>query len=223
MIDGIRFKVCGLTTLVDAEFADQAGADYLGFILAPQSPRHLSLRTFAAMSTRLPAGRKRVAVVVEPTLDTLREAMEAGFDYFQVHFRHDLPVERVEEWSQTVGAGRLWLVPKRPPDVPFNPAWLPHAGTFMVDTFQASGFGGSGKTGDWSGFARLRDEFPKRTWILAGGLGPDNIADALNQSGARFIDVNSGVETAPGVKDHAKLRALVLAIHRAREEPPAGA
>jgi len=67
MIDGIRLKICGLTALVDAEFVDRAGADALGFILYPKSPRHLSLLQYKAMAPRLPAGRKRVAVMVEPS------------------------------------------------------------------------------------------------------------------------------------------------------------
>jgi phosphoribosylanthranilate isomerase len=75
MIHGVRFKVCGLTSLVDAEAADAVGADYLGFILYPKSPRYVSLTQFAAMTPRLPP-RKKVAVVVEPTVETLAEIKE---------------------------------------------------------------------------------------------------------------------------------------------------
>ena len=89
---------------------------------------------------------------------------------------------------------------------------LPLAATFLLDTFHAAGFGGSGKTGDWAKFARYRETYPQHTWILAGGLSPDNVAEAVAQSGAFFVDVNSGVETSPGVKDHAKLRALGEAL-----------
>ena len=75
MIDGVRLKVCGLTSLVDAEFADGCGADYLGFIFHPESPRGISLTQYRAMAPRLPA-RRKVAVSVEPTLEVLAAMRE---------------------------------------------------------------------------------------------------------------------------------------------------
>ena len=83
MIDGIQFKVCGLTSLVDAEFADRLGADYLGFILYPKSPRHVSLPQYVDMAKRLPTLRKTVAVLVEPRTDDLDAAEQAGFSCFR--------------------------------------------------------------------------------------------------------------------------------------------
>jgi phosphoribosylanthranilate isomerase len=85
----------------------------------------------------------------------------------------------------------------------------------LVDTFHAAGFGGSGQTGDWEAYTRLRTAHPQHHWILAGGLKPENVAEALRLSGAQWIDVNSGVESAPGVKDAAKLRACADAIRAA--------
>ena len=202
MIDGIRFKVCGLTSLVDAEFADRCGADYLGFILYPKSPRHVSLATCQAMLPRLP-DRRKVAVTVEPTVAELGRFKAAGFDFFQVHFNPDLPLATVAAWSDTVGADRLWLAPKLPPGATVPPALLPLAEYFLFDTYQRHGFGGSGATGDWASFSRHQSAHPDRWWILAGGLNPENIGAALQASGARFVDVSSGVEAAPGVKDHA--------------------
>lgn len=216
MIDGIRLKVCGLTTLVDAEFADRAGADALGFILHPASPRYLPLRQYLDMAGRLPVGRRRVAVMVEPTDAALAAAQDAGFDQFQLHFRPEVTSDRLTGWSKRVGRDALWLAPKLTPGALPGVDVLAAATTVLVDTYQPTGFGGSGRTGDWEGFARLRAAHPEHTWILAGGLAPDNIGAALRESGARFVDVNSGVEAAPGLKDHAKLKALVLAIHRAR-------
>ena len=216
MIDGIRFKVCGLTSLVDAEFADRAGADFLGFILHPGSPRYVSPANYDAMRHRLPEGRKRVAVMVEPPETDLQQAIDAGFDRFQLHFRDETPLAQVQAWSQRVGPERLWLAPRLAPESRFDPAWLPLAHTFLLDTYRPDGFGGTGRTGDWPGFAELAAKHPDRTWILAGGLAPENVAAALAASGARVVDVNSGVELAPGLKDHARLRAFVLAIHHAR-------
>jgi phosphoribosylanthranilate isomerase len=218
MIDGIRLKVCGLTSLVDADFADRAGADYLGFILYSKSPRYLPVASYTAMAKLLPEGRKRVAVMVAPSLDELVAAQEAGFDFFQIHFPVETPLEQVAAWSRQVTPKRLWLAPKLPPEVDVAPELLPLAGTFLMDTFHAAGFGGSGQTGDWAKFARHHSTHPEKTWILAGGLNPENIGPALVASGARVVDVNSGVEVSPGIKDHGKIRALAVAIQRTRTE-----
>lgn len=214
MIDGIRFKVCGLTSLVDAEFADRCGADYLGFIFYPKSPRFISLAQYRAMAPRLP-DRRKVAVSVEPTPDELAAQRDAGFDYFQVHFRAETPDETIMAWSRAVGEKHLWLAPKLPPEVDVAPAALAAAKFILLDTFHREGFGGSGQTGDWAKFARHQKANTKNFWILAGGLHAGNIGEALRQTGAKFVDVNSGVESAPGVKDETKLKAFVVALHQA--------
>ena len=216
MIDGIRFKVCGITSLVDAEFADKCGADYLGFILYPKSPRFISLAQFRAMEPRLPL-RRKVAVSVEPSAEELTAMRDAGFDYFQIHFRPDaITAGRLDAWSNLVGARHLWLAPSLPPACDVSAEALAAAKFIMLDTFHRDAFGGTGETGDWEKFARHQAAHRDRFWILAGGLNPQNIADALNRSGAKFVDVNSGVERSPGVKDEAKLKAFVVAIHKAR-------
>jgi phosphoribosylanthranilate isomerase len=214
MIDGIRVKVCGLTSHVDAEFADRCGADYIAFNLYPKSPRYLPLAAYRAMAARLPE-RRKVAVSVEPTPAELQTMRAAGFDFFQIHFRHDLPVATVKTWSKVVGPEHLWLAPKLPPAVDVPPALLPLAEYFLLDTFHDNKFGGTGLTGDWGKFARHQQAHPDTTWILSGGLDADNVGEALRASGARFVDVNSGVESAPGVKDHEKLKAFVVALRRA--------
>jgi len=212
MIDGVRLKVCGLTSLVDAECADGCGADYLGFILYPLSPRFVPLEAFRAMAARLPA-RKKVAVAVEPTDHEVAAMMAAGFDFFQFHLRHDLPADTVAGWTRAVGGERLWLAPKLPPEADIPAALLPLAESFLLDTFHADKFGGTGATGDWRKFTRHQQTYPKKTWILSGGLNPENVGEALRASGARFVDVNSGVEAAPGVKDQGKLQRLVVRLH----------
>jgi phosphoribosylanthranilate isomerase len=217
MIGGIRIKVCGLTTLVDAEAADAAGADYLGFIFYPKSPRYVSLAQWRAMAPRLPA-RKKVAVSVAPTIDDLREWAEAGFDAFQIHFPVATPTAMIGKWAEVVGADRLWIAPKMPPGSEFPPELLLHARTVLWDTYSADGYGGTGRTGDWKRFRRMREEHPATTWVLAGGLTAANVRHALATTGARMLDVNSGVEAAPGIKDAAKLQAFTAAI-RGEESP----
>jgi phosphoribosylanthranilate isomerase len=218
MIDGIRFKVCGLTSLADAEFADRCGADYLGFILYPKSPRFVSVENYRAMAPRLP-DRRKVAVSVEPTLEELATMQELGFNYFQIHYSPSVTDAQLTAWSRLVGEKHLWLAPKLPPGAAVSPSALAVAKFILFDTFHADGFGGSGRTGDWASFRRHHSAHTKNFWILAGGLTPENIGEALKQTGARFVDVNSGVEAAPGVKDEAKLKRFVVAMHQAATHP----
>jgi phosphoribosylanthranilate isomerase len=215
MTDGIRLKICGLTTLADAQFALQAGADFVGFIQHPESPRYLSLEKFREFGPQLPAGHS-VAVTVEPTLPQLAEMNAAGFNFFQIHFRHDLPATTVANWVETVGQDRVWLAPKLPPEAAFPADLLPLAKTFLFDTFHVRKFGGTGETGDWLKYTHYRRAHPKKTWILSGGLNVANIGPALKETGARFVDVNSGVESAPGVKDHGRIQRFIARLHESR-------
>jgi phosphoribosylanthranilate isomerase len=214
MTDGIQIKVCGLTSAADAAAADACGVDYLGFNLYPKSPRFVSVKAYRAMEKDLPK-RPKVAVTVEPDAGALLAMRKLGFDHFQVHFRPDLPLRRIEEWTHAVGAESLWLAPKLPPEAEIPDAWQALSRGFLLDTFDRSLFGGTGRTSDWPKFKRLRQRQPGKTWILSGGLTPENIGEALAKTGARFVDVNSGVESAPGVKDHARLKAFVAAVHKA--------
>ena len=211
MINGIRVKVCGLTSLVDAEAADAAGADYLGFILYPKSARHISLEQFRSMAPRLPP-RKIVAVVVEPSTEELAAVMAAGFDCVQLHFSNETPFFQAVLWLDVVPPDRLWLAPRIRPGKDLDLAFVPLADTILLDTYHPDAHGGTGQTGDWEKFSGYRQKFRKVHWVLAGGLNPDNISAAITASGARFVDVNSGIEAAPGVKDHAKLKAFFPAL-----------
>jgi len=213
VIGGIQLKVCGLRSVGDAEAAAGLGAGYLGFIFHAKSPRGISISDFRSMADRLPAAHK-VAVCVEPSDVALAALAGSGCGYFQVHVSHDFPLPLVTAWSRQVGPERLWLAPRLPPGTGISPAWLPLARTFLLDTYESDRFGGTGKTGDWAQFGRVQSAHPDKTWILSGGLNPDNIAEAVRQSGACFVDVNSGVESSPGVKDPARLAAFVSALRQ---------
>jgi phosphoribosylanthranilate isomerase len=215
MTGEIQIKVCGLTSPGDAAFAAAGGADALGFILHPKSPRYVSMAQFRAMSHSLPK-KPLIAVAVEPRVEDLAAMRDAGFNRFQVHFRHELPVGAIEAWSKAVGAENLWLAPKLPPAIDVPEDWLDHARTILLDTFDPTLFGGTGRTGDWPKFKRHREAHPKKTWILSGGLNPANVRAALVGTGARYVDVNSGVESSPGFKDHAKLTAFFAAVSGSR-------
>jgi phosphoribosylanthranilate isomerase len=185
----------------------------LGFNLYPQSPRYLALEQFALLRARLPALPK-VAVLVLPTAATLAAAAAAGFDFFQVHF----PLAAADSLAAAVVAvepAKLWLVPRVAPGEAIPATMLARASTWMLDTYKADRFGGTGETGDWAQFRQYREMHPALTWILAGGLTPANVGAALAATGADFLDVNSGVESAPGVKDPAKLAALRAALTNA--------
>lgn len=210
MIGKVRVKVCGLTSAEDAAAAASVGADFLGFILYPRSPRYLSVGQFSRLAAELPPLPK-VAVMVVPSADELTAALEAGFDLFQIHFPIGEP-GIAEKAAARLGAERLWLAPKLPPEMDVEPALLPLARTWLLDTFRPDSFGGTGHIGDWGKFRRHREMHLNLTWVLAGGLAPENVSAAVDATGTEQIDVNSGVESAPGRKDAQKLAALAAAL-----------
>ena len=118
-----------------------------------------------------------------------------------------------------MGKERLWLAPKLPEDSPFPKYLLPLADSFLVDTYQENAFGGSGETGDWDTFWALRETYTDKNWILAGGLSPDNVKDAITCTGTQHLDVNSGVETTPRKKNHQKLQAFFEQVNEWEANP----
>jgi len=212
MINGIRVKVCGITSLVDAEAAATCGADYLGFILYPKSPRYVSLEAFQAMRPTLPAAVKKVGVLVEPTLAELARARDAGFDYIQLHFPNATTFPDAVAWLDVVPPAQLWLAPRIPPGDSLDLMFVALADTLLFDTYHPDQIGGTGEMGDWKTFAKLQTKNKDNAWVLAGGLTPENIVAAIRDSRAHIVDVNSGVEASPGVKDHARLRAFFAAL-----------
>ena len=208
-------KVCGITRASDGAAALESGASHLGFILYEKSPRAITLEQVGALMAALPVPvEKPVAVDVEPDFERLAHMATAGFARYQLHFPHDLPREIIAEWAEIVGRENLWLAPKLPPDQPFPEDLLEFTEAFLVDAFSEDAYGGTGHTADWSRFAELKERFPEKKWILAGGLSPDNVVDAIAATGTDCIDANSGVESAPGVKDPEKIEALFGALSR---------
>ena len=200
-----KIKVCGLTREEDVKLTLSLGADYLGFILYPQSPRAVSLDRAVELAAAVPVGQ-RVAVDVATSLDDLKRYREAGFDYFQIHFGADFDHSNLAEYSKIVGKEKLWLAPRLASEDTFTEDILDYANTILIDTFVNDQFGGTGKVGDWTRFNALKERYPQTNWVLAGGLSPSNLLDALASATADHLDINSGVEIAPGIKDGAKLR-----------------
>ena len=104
-------------------------------------------------------------------------------------------------WSGLVGRERLWIAPGLALKDPFPGAVLEFADTVLLDTYHKDQVGGTGETGDWNGFAALKQQHPMTNWLLAGGLNPQNVLDAIAATGAERVDLNSGVESEPGIKN----------------------
>ena len=194
-------KICGITRREDAEAAVLFGAHALGFVLWPSSPRHASVGAVAEIVRHLPPFITPVGVFVNPSVDEIARAADAGVRLAQVHgavpvwtegHRH-LPVLRAVH----LGAASAGAIE---PDV--------DDATVLLDAHDPVRHGGTGQTVDWS---RARAVADRRRVVLAGGLTPANVRDAIAAVRPYGVDVASGVEAAPGVKDHELLRQFMAA------------
>lgn len=207
---GIRVKICGLTSAADALAAADAGADYLGFNFFPPSPRSVPLDAAASIMAPVPKAVTRVALVVDADDELIRGIAALPVDMIQLH-GGETP-ERVAEVRRMTGKPVMKVVGIRTEeDLPGIAAYAGVVDQLMVDAKPPKGAvlpGGNGVQFDWRLIAGREWTVP---WMLAGGLTPENVAEAIRLTGARQIDVASGVEASPGVKDAAKVRAFVEA------------
>jgi phosphoribosylanthranilate isomerase len=207
-----KIKICGITRADDAHMAAELGADFLGFIFVPDSPRYIDPKRAAKIIAQVQwSGGKGtrhdgrpieshplhcVGVFRDASVEEMRRVSEiAGNEYLQLHGNESDEVVR--------GVGKPVIkgvhVGETVPVVATSAEWL------LFDTHDAQRSGGTGRTFDWSLLARVPRSKP---FFLAGGITPDNVADAIRAVRPDAIDVASGVESAPGVKDQAKLRKL---------------
>lgn len=212
----ITVKICGVTRPQDGECALRLGADFIGINLYPKSPRYLPEEKVSELLQIIPQG-KRVLVDVNTAPEDLERYKRLGFDYYQIHFNHNTELQTLAQWESIVGYENLWLAPRVPPTEQFPQDILEHSDTIVFDAYSPVEYGGSGKTGDWGRFHELNTLYNHKNWILAGGLKPENVEEALTQTGATFIDIASGVESAPGVKSRPKLEALFANLQKAHE------
>jgi phosphoribosylanthranilate isomerase len=207
----VRVKICGVRTVTEVAAVATAGAAYVGFNFFPKSPRLVSIGAARAAALAAPPGLAKVALVVDAddaTLDAIVAAVP--LDMLQLHgretparvaeirARHGLPV------MKAAGLGG-------PDDLPALAAFEVVADQILVDAKPPKGSvlpGGNGVAFDWRLIAGRRWTKP---WMLAGGLTSQNVAEAVRLTGARQVDVASGVEASPGVKDAALIRAFVAA------------
>ena len=197
----INVKICGLTESADLPAAILAGARYIGFVFFEKSPRHLSLQDAAFMAVSVPEGVCKVALTVDADdafLDDLLAAVP--IDMLQLHGAES--PARVQEVKSRYGLPVMKAVGVAgPEDLAKLDAYVKVADQILVDAKPPKGGdlpGGNGLAFDWKLIAGRRWPVP---WMLAGGLTPDNVAQAIAMTGARQVDVSSGVESAPGVKD----------------------
>lgn len=212
MQNDIRLKICGLTDPADIPAAILAGGRYVGFVFFPRSPRHLDLAVAAAMAASVPEGICKVALTVDATdaeIDTILGRVP--LDMLQLHGR-ETP-DRVAEVRERFGLPVMKAVGIADEgDLPALDAHQRAADQVLVDAKAPKGAalpGGNGLPFDWRLIAGRRWPVP---WMLAGGLTPQNVAEAVRLTGARQVDVSSGVESAPGVKDAARMRAFGAAL-----------
>ncbi|MEX2381651.1 MAG: phosphoribosylanthranilate isomerase [Opitutales bacterium] len=206
-----QVKVCGLTNGADAELAVELGCDFLGFIFYRKSPRAISPAAFRELRPHLSAAN-RVYVQVRPDPEDLRAAADEGFEFFQLHFSAGEDLRLIEAWAEIVSPPKLWLAPKIAPGEDFPEQLRDYAETFLIDTYRKESFGGTGETGDWTRFREWSELSPDKRWVLAGGLKPENIVEAIRATGAGVVDVSSGIEERPGKKDHVRMRAFFAAV-----------
>jgi phosphoribosylanthranilate isomerase len=206
MIGSARIKVCGITRAADATVVLAMGADFLGINCWSGSPRFVPADARAALLREIPAD-KRVAVTVNPTVAEAAALIVEGFAIVQAHFDPTKNECDPKALSAQLGVKHLWLAPKLADGAEWPADLIPLAEGFVHDAHAKDAFGGTGKVSDWTRFQKLVLKYPQSLWILAGGLGPDNIAAAA-QSGAGFFDLNSGIELAPGLKSAEKMAGV---------------
>ena len=212
MTNNVAVKICGLTQPNDVHAVAQAGAVYCGFVFFPKSPRNVSFQQAAAMAVEAPIGLAKVALTVnadDAFLDALTSAVP--LDMLQLH-GNETP-ERVTQVKARYGLPVMKSVGVADAtDLPALDVYMKVADQILVDAKppkDADLPGGNGLTFDWRLIAGRRWTVP---WMLAGGLTAENVAEAITMTGARQIDLSSGVESAPGVKDAVMIDGFMAAV-----------
>ena len=206
-----RVKICGLKRPEHVRAAVEAGAAYLGFNFFPKSPRYVTLDEARDLPIDVPVGVAKVALTVnadDETLDAITGTVP--LDMLQLHGAE--PPERVSEIRTRYGLPVMKVIGVADAgDVAAIDRYTSVADQIMVDAKPPKNAvlpGGNGLTFDWRLIANRRWPVP---WMLAGGLTPDNVAEAIRLTGTRQVDVASGVESAPGEKDPDLVRAFIAA------------
>jgi phosphoribosylanthranilate isomerase len=204
-------KICGLSTPATLDAAVAGGASHVGFVFFPPSPRNLAFEQAAGLAARAPTHVTRVGVFVDPSDELLDHAIAAGrLDAVQLH---DTAPNRVAAIRARTRREVWSAIPVRTrPDLDGARRYAQAADRLLYDAKTPPGSllpGGMGVRFDWALLDGFRSPLP---WALSGGLDPANVADAIRRTGAPLVDVSSGVESAPGVKDAGKITAFLKAV-----------
>lgn len=207
----VRVKICGLKRRTELDAAVAAGASYVGLVFFGKSPRNIDLKTASDLVEAVPVGVCKVALTVNADDRALDQLLgQVPLDMLQLH--GDETAQRVAEVKDRFGLPVMKAVGVRDEtDLPALDDFAKVADQILVDAKPAKKSelpGGNGIAFDWRLIAGRRWAVP---WMLAGGLTPHNIADAIRLTGARQVDVSSGVESAPGMKDPHRIQAFVEA------------
>ena len=202
-----RVKICGVTNVADALAAAEAGADMIGLMFYERSPRCITLQTAVEISRALPPFVLRVGVFVNPAEELVLRALgDCNLSLLQFH--GDEPSEFCMQF------GLMSMKALRVRDAESLKALENfHTDAFLLDAYSKRGLGGTGEKFNWD-LAVEAQKFGKPIF-LAGGLTPENVADAVAKVRPFAVDVSGGVESAPGKKDHAKVKAFIQAVRNA--------
>lgn len=207
-------KICGITTIDALDAAIAGGARYVGFVVYPKSPRHLSRDKLAALAARARGQVETVVVTVDADDELLTAvAAYAQPDWIQLHGREG--PGQVAQARQFAREGIIKAVGiAQGEDLAAVAAFEPVADMLLFDAKPPAGGlpGGNALAFDWAILAGRRVDRP---WLLSGGLNPENVAQAITASGAALVDVSSGVEAAPGLKDRDKIARFLAAARSA--------
>lgn len=207
----VRIKICGITRPEDAVVAAQAGADAIGLVFYPKSPRAVTIEQAQAICAVLPPFVTTVALFVDAEHFVIEDVVrEVPIDLLQFHGSEDAAV-CANFTTPYIKAIRM----KDDIDLAEMASEYRSARGLLLDAYSASGAGGTGESFDWD---RVRPEVHQgldTPIILAGGLGPDNVAEAIRQVRPFAVDVSSGVEQAKGIKHADKINAFVKAVREA--------
>ena len=210
----VEVKICGLDRLATVDAAVSAGARMLGFVFYPPSPRNLTSKEASGLTNRVPAGISRVGLFVNPTKENLDNILcEIDLDLIQLHGEES--PERVSEIKNYTNLGVIKVLKiSSDMDLNFIPEYESVTDWLMFDARPPKGMkgalpGGNALSFDWNIIKGVK---LSRPWILAGGLNITNVREAVQISGAKLVDVSSGVEEKPGVKAVKMIHSFINAV-----------
>jgi len=203
MDHSVEVKICGLTNRDDAAAALDSGADYLGFILFSESPRGITFAELVRILDKVDEDRRAIGVFVNESRDNVGKiAADCGLYAVQLHGdeeQRDFMDMPIPVWRSVRLCAGMWR--------PSPENW--QVSRYVIDADVPGLYGGTGTSADWKSASGLADRYPV---MLAGGLTPGNVADAVRIVKPVGVDVASGVEAEPGKKDHDKIKAFIEAV-----------